>query len=243
MWIRDNWEISFASVKQAFFFWSPLFLATEMRKVCVWIQTVLLLGTRLRWAMNICSLSRKGVLSFTCDTIVHFCGSVKVPCRYHISVPCFFLRRFSLCYAVPALHWWLNVSVAERLIGGHPLWTVNWMPQEESYQHNMSPFSDICHILWTHSALVSSFERGPVSLCLLCVKIRVSVRANSEAQWQPGTPDRRGWMRCVWKGNYQYRIRHSWRQQLPAGYWLITEEIKDFFRMHLSRSHLEGPQT
>lgn len=78
-------------------------------------------------------------------------------------------------WGVPSPHCRLNVSAVERLIAGHLLWVVNWTPQEESYQHNRNPFSDICHILWTQPTLVFSFQRGSLPLCLLCLKIRVSV--------------------------------------------------------------------
>ncbi len=168
---------------------------------------------------------------------------------------CRTLGRCIISVLYPSPHWFslqlcdihvrspsAALYVCGRLIAGHLLWVVNWTPQEESYQHNRNPFSDICHILWTQPALVSAFERGSRRLCLLFLKIRAGVGANYEEQRQPGTAGHRGWMRCVWKGNYQYRIRRSGRQQLPAGYWLITGKIKELFRMLLSSSHLQRPQ-
>lgn len=71
---------------------------------------------------------------------------------------------------------WLNVSLVERLIGGHPLRVVNWVPREESYQHNRNLFSDIQYVIFYQDNLPLSFEKGSLQLCLRRLKIRVSVK-------------------------------------------------------------------
>lgn len=69
---------------------------------------------------------------------------------YHNSTPVLMWKQFSVlanfspqlcCIPFSSPFDTVNVSAVERLIGGHLLWVVNRMPQEESYQHNTNPFS------------------------------------------------------------------------------------------------------
>lgn len=229
IWIRDNWEISFPSVKQAFSL-SLLFVAghDNEKGFSQNISSPAVVHTAEQQWIYLTYHSGKRTSFFSMwhsssaaepwvDKILVFTAFLLTHSRYSFAMS---IRGF------PLPHCRLNVSVVERLISGHLLWVVNWTPQEEAYQHNRNPFSNICHIPRTQPALVFSFERGSPPLCVLCLKIRVSIGEKYVAQWQLGTTGCRGWMRYVSKRNYQYRRKHSRRQQLPISYRLITGEMK-----------------